>query len=192
MQDNGYRRDRIQQNGLHRRYARHTGREIRGLPAVVVQERRGIPLLCRKKGQGRQDEKECYKEKQIQILTVMEEKKQNAAPAQEGAKKLDYDGLRKTCSELAADNRQLSYRVEQMGKALEQANKMLESRDFDYTSFMLSMMFKVVEHPEMYSDEFVKWTVANIESSLKTFVEEMQAAGEQLKEQENVKQNEAE
>ena len=96
----------------------------------------------------------------------MEEKKQNATPAQEGAKKLDYEGLRKTCSELAADNRNLSYRVEQMAKALDKANKMLESRDFDYTSFMLSMMFKVVEHPEMYSDEFVKWVVANIETSL--------------------------
>jgi hypothetical protein len=123
----------------------------------------------------------------------MEEKKQNLDPAQqENVKKLDYESLRKTCSELAADNRNLSYRVEQMAKALDQANKMLENRDFDYTSFMLSMMFKVVEHPEMYSDEFVKWVVANIETSLKTFVDEMQAAGEQQKQQENGQKNEAE
>jgi len=45
----------------------------------------------------------------------------------------------------------------------------LEKRDFDYTSFFLSMLFKVMEHPEMYKTEFVEWASANIENALTSF-----------------------
>ena len=122
----------------------------------------------------------------------MEEKnKASQAKQSEDQRAMSYDELRKTCSELFTDNKKLSYQIEQMKQALEQSHKMLESRDFDYTSFMLSMMFKVVEHPEMYSDEFVKWVVANIESSLKTFVSTMQeqANEAEVKEEADKKQD---
>ena len=49
----------------------------------------------------------------------------------------------------------------------------LEKRDFDYTSFFLGALFRVMEHPEMYTDKFVKWASESIESALISFSDAM-------------------
>lgn len=56
---------------------------------------------------------------------------------------------------------------------LSRENKMLTRRlqQMDFTSFFLSMLFKVMEHPDKYSEEFVSWSAKNIEGALYSFVE---------------------
>lgn len=90
----------------------------------------------------------------------MEEKKQN----QPQQKKLSYEELSKAASELHVQYQKL---MAEYQKALEA----LRNRDFDYTSFFLQMLFKVMDHPEMYKDEFVKWASDNIEAALTTFAD---------------------
>ena len=87
----------------------------------------------------------------------MEEKKKNVQP-----EKLSYDELKQRFGELSLQYQKL---VAEYRKAMEALN----SRDFDYTSFFLSMLFKVMEHPEMYSEEFVTWTSKHIEDALYAF-----------------------
>lgn len=84
----------------------------------------------------------------------MEEKKKQ--------EKLSYEQLQKTAGELYQQNQQLVQRLQQMQAAL-------ENRDFDYTSFFVSMLFKVMDHPEMYSDTFVQWASSKIEETLTAF-----------------------
>jgi len=84
----------------------------------------------------------------------MEEKKKQ--------EKLSYEELAKNFSELHLQYQKL---VQEYQKAMQALN----NRDFDYTSFFLSMLFKVMEHPEMYTDEFVSWTSKHIEDALYSF-----------------------
>lgn len=95
----------------------------------------------------------------------MEEKKQE---------RLSYEQLQKLAGDLSQQNQKLTQYVRQLQDAL---NK----RDFDYTSFYLSMLFKVMEHPEMYTDKFVKWASENIEDALTTFAEANKAEEEPSK-----------
>lgn len=87
----------------------------------------------------------------------MEEKKKNGQP-----EKLSYEDLAKNFGELHLQYQKL---VQEYQKAVQALN----SRDFDYTSFFLSMLFKVMEHPEMYTDEFCKWTSEHIMDALYSF-----------------------
>ena len=85
----------------------------------------------------------------------MEEKKTTVeGQAQE---KLSYDKLKQMVSDLYADNQKLSRRVEQLTQQLNQ---------FDSTSFVLSMLFKVMDHPNQYDKPFLAWAKANIQSAL--------------------------
>ncbi len=77
-------------------------------------------------------------------------------------KKLTYEELSKKFGDLYSQYQQLSGYVKKLQAALDE-------QSFNQASFFLSMLFKVMEHPEMYSDEFVKWSVENIESAMKTF-----------------------
>ena len=85
----------------------------------------------------------------------MEEKKNKQ-------EKLSYEDLQKVAGDLSQQNQKMYQRIMEMQRAL-------ESRDFDYTSFFLSMLFKVMEHPEMYRDDFVSWASKKIEDALMTF-----------------------
>ena len=76
--------------------------------------------------------------------------------------RLTYDELKKLAGDLSQQNQQMMGQIRQMRDALER-------RDFDYTSFFLSMLFKVMEHPEMYKDTFVKWASESIEEALSSF-----------------------
>lgn len=87
----------------------------------------------------------------------MEEKKK--AGQQE---KLSYDELKQRFGDLFGQYQKLSAEYQRAMEAL-------NNRDFDYTSFFLSMLFKVMEHPEMYSEEFVSWTSKHIEDALYAF-----------------------
>ena len=88
----------------------------------------------------------------------MEEKKKK----QEQPEKLSYDELKQRFGELFGQYQKLSAEYQRAMEAL-------NSRDFDYTSFFLSMLFKVMEHPEMYNEEFVTWTSKHIEDALYAF-----------------------
>ena len=77
-------------------------------------------------------------------------------------KKLSYEELNQAASELWQANQKLTQQIQQMQKAL-------ENRDFDYSSFFLSMLFKVTEHIDLYTDEFKKWTIENIQAALTSF-----------------------
>lgn len=93
----------------------------------------------------------------------MEEKKKP------GQQKLSYDALAKNFGELHLQYQKLAAEYQ---KAVEALN----NRDFDYTSFFLSMLFKVMEHPEMYNDKFVEWTSKHIEDALYSFDKAMNQA----------------
>ena len=87
----------------------------------------------------------------------MEEKKKNGQP-----EKLSYDELKQRFGDLFCQYQKLSAEYQRAMEAL-------NNRDFDYTSFFLSMLFKVMEHPEMYTDEFCKWTSEHIMDALYSF-----------------------
>jgi arsenate reductase-like glutaredoxin family protein len=74
-----------------------------------------------------------------------------------GQEKMSYDELKKMASDLYADNQKLSRHVEQLTNQLNQ---------FDTTSFILSMLFKVMDHPNQYDKPFLAWVKANIQSTL--------------------------
>ena len=94
----------------------------------------------------------------------MEEKKQQ--------EKLTYEELKQKFGDLFGQYQKLSAEYQRAVQAL-------NNRDFDYTSFFLSMLFKVMEHPEMYSDEFVSWTSKHIEDALYSFDKAMAQATEE-------------
>ena len=104
----------------------------------------------------------------------MEEKKKNGQ-----SDKLSYDELKQRFGDLFGQYQKLSAEYQRAMEAL-------NNRDFDYTSFFLSMLFKVMEHPEMYNDNFVEWTSKHIEDALYSFDKAMNQA------QPEKKSNEAE
>jgi len=117
----------------------------------------------------------------------MEEVKQNneaAAPQEE--QRVSYEQLKDIASNLHVQNQRLAHENEQMRKAL-------ENREFDYSSFFLSMLFKVLEHPNRYDDKFIHWCTNRIKSALISFDEAANAAMEEEKKQaeSNEKQDEA-
>ena len=84
--------------------------------------------------------------------------------------KLSYDELKQRFGDLFGQYQKLSAEYQRAMEAL-------NNRDFDYTSFFLSMLFKVMEHPEMYSEEFVSWTGKHIEDALYSFDKAMTNGG---------------
>lgn len=97
-------------------------------------------------------------------------------------KKLSYEELSKSLSDIHVQYQKL---MAEYRKAVEA----LQARDFEYTSFFLQMLFKVLDHPELYKDEFVQWCVDNIQSALTTFAESIKPAEGENSEKE--KNNEA-
>ena len=89
----------------------------------------------------------------------MEEKKTT-----QKQQKLSYEDLQKLAGDLSEQNQKMYQQIRRM-------QEIIEKKDFDYTSFFLSMLFKVMEHPEMYSEDFVNWASKNIENALYAFVE---------------------
>lgn len=93
------------------------------------------------------------------------ETKENKEP-----KKLSYDELKKTASEIHVAYQKLAAQYQKLANEHEEALKALDDKAFSQTSFFLSCLFKVLEHPEMYKNaEFVDWASENIESILRGF-----------------------
>ena len=74
-----------------------------------------------------------------------------------------------TREELVQQLSDLHFQYQKATDSIQRLQAELEKRDFDYTSFFLSMLFKVMEHPEMYKSEFVEWCAESIQSALVSF-----------------------
>lgn len=89
----------------------------------------------------------------------MEEK--NKKPAQK-PQEITFDQLKQYYGEL-------SQRYQQLAAQNEQLQQALENQEFNYMSFYVSMLFKVMEHPEMYQEDFVSFAAKEIEDALRSF-----------------------
>ena len=101
----------------------------------------------------------------------MEEKKQNAQGA---PKKLSYEELAQAASDLQMSNQKLYARVQQLQEAL-------EHREFEFTSFVLNALFKVVEHAEMYPADFLEKCIGNIVGAITEIIESNKPQEEEQK-----------
>lgn len=97
----------------------------------------------------------------------MEAKEQKKPGQPEG--KLSYDELNKAASEIHLQYQRLTEQYRKLAQEHQRALEALQSREFDYTSFLVSMLFKVVEHPDQFDYDFVKWCVTNIQDALRSF-----------------------
>lgn len=82
----------------------------------------------------------------------MEENKKQEEP-----KKLTYE-------ELAAKFNDLYVQYQKVTKMYQQVVSM--DRNFEYMSFFLDRLFKVMDHPNRYSEKFVNWCSKNIQDLL--------------------------
>lgn len=78
--------------------------------------------------------------------------------------KLSYEELTKRFDELYIQYQKACQHIQAMQRALDE-------KSFNEASFFVSMLFNVMEHPEMYTDDFVKWASEHIETALRTFAE---------------------
>lgn len=74
-------------------------------------------------------------------------------------------------NELKANFDELLNQYNKLMDAFRNAQKALQSNNFDVTSFFISMLFKVMEHPDQYKKEFVDWCRDNIQSALVGYAE---------------------
>ena len=95
----------------------------------------------------------------------------------EEKKKLTYEELSQRFGELYSQYQKATEYIQKLQGALNE-------NTFNQTSFFISMLFKVMEHPEMYSEDFVKWSQENIESALRTFAEAFAEPKEEEKKEE--------
>lgn len=95
----------------------------------------------------------------------MEEKKTIKRPAQE---KLSYEKLKEIVAGLSQRNQTLERQLQ----------------NFDTTSFMLSMLFHVMDNADRYDKEFVEWTKTNIQTALVTFMDQISQGEEKVDENE--------
>lgn len=87
--------------------------------------------------------------------------------------KLSYDELNRAASEIHIQYQKLVEQYRQLAQEHQKALAALESREFDYTSFFISMLFKVMEHPDQYDYDFVKWSAGKIQDTLQSFDQAM-------------------
>lgn len=87
--------------------------------------------------------------------------------------KLSYDELNKAASEIHLQYQRLTEQYRKLAQEHQRALQALESREFDYTSFFVSMLFKVLEHPDQYDYDFVKWSAGKIQDALRSFDQAM-------------------
>lgn len=93
----------------------------------------------------------------------MGESKVNAAnAAQERVSPLTREELKANLDELTIQYRKAVDYIQQLREEL-------QKRDFDYSSFYLSMLFKVMENASAFSQEFVTNCASEIENALTSF-----------------------
>lgn len=102
----------------------------------------------------------------------------NQATQAKKPQEITFDQLKQYYGELSQRYQQLAAQNEQMQQAL-------QNREFDYMSFYLSMLFKVVEHIEFYNQDFTDFCLKEIEDALRSFkVASTEAEAEEKKEAE--------
>lgn len=102
---------------------------------------------------------------------------------QEEPKKLTYEQLSKAASDLHVQYQKLMHEYQ---KAMEALN----DQSFNYNSFFLQMLFKVMEHPNRYPDKFIDWCSSNIQNSLVAFASAMNESAKKVEEAVEKKVNE--
>lgn len=103
----------------------------------------------------------------------MEEKKQQ--------KKLTYEELNRVAGELHANYQKLAAEYQKLVAKHQEALAALNNREFEYMSNYVMMLFKVMDHPEMYSKEFVEWVAGQIEGALTSFATSLLEKKEDVK-----------
>ena len=98
--------------------------------------------------------------------------------AKQEQKKLTYEELSAKFGELFASYQKATAYIQKLEGAL-------NDDSFNKTSFFISMLFKVMEHPEMYDTDFVEWSKDNVQSCMKTFAEIFQREELEDKKEEN-------
>lgn len=83
-------------------------------------------------------------------------------------KKLTYD-------ELKAEFGELHLQYQKLVGEYQKAMSALHDREFDYMSFFLQMLFKVIEYKQAYKPEFGKWAADNIMHIMTSFAQNLQA-----------------
>ena len=78
-----------------------------------------------------------------------------------------------TREELVQQLSDLHYQYQKATNYIQQLQQKLQEADFSYSSFYLSMLFKVMESPAMFSQEFVSKCATEIEDALTSFHDAM-------------------
>ena len=113
-----------------------------------------------------------------------EEKKiEEAGTLEAGAQQeqMSYEDLNQNYIDLNIGYQKLLAQYRKLNEEHARALDALQARDFDYMSFFLSSLFKVMEHPKMYNEEFVKWASGNIQSVLVGFSESLNESSDASK-----------
>lgn len=95
---------------------------------------------------------------------------------QEEPKKLSYE-------ELSAKFNDLWQQYEKLVGMHRQAMAQLNDQSFNVMSFYLSMLFKVMEHPNRYPEKFIDWTSKNIQELMISLAQSMAPVPEEKKEE---------
>ena len=74
-------------------------------------------------------------------------------------KALSYEELKQKFGELYAQYEKATNYIQKLEEAASE-------NTFNQISFFISMLFKVMDHPEQYTPDFVKWASENIMSTL--------------------------
>lgn len=113
----------------------------------------------------------------------MGESKNNAAQAQERVSPLTREELVQKLNEATLELQDLKYNYSKATSIIQQLQQQLRDADFSYSSFYLSMLFKVMENPAMFSQEFVTNCAQEIENALTSFHQAMTEAGNEAKDE---------
>jgi len=89
---------------------------------------------------------------------------ENTKKANEQPKQLSYDELKGYYGELQQQYQKLMMHYQECQQAL-------NDRSMETTSFVLNALFRVMEHPNRYSEKFVNWVTNNIQVAVTTLVE---------------------
>lgn len=80
--------------------------------------------------------------------------------------KLSYEELQQKFGDLFTQYQKATSYIAKLEAAMDE-------HQFAHMNFFVNMLFKVMDHHEMYTQDFVKWSAANIEQILTGFAESM-------------------
>lgn len=87
---------------------------------------------------------------------------------------------------------ELSQQYQRAVNHIQELEDALADKGFEQLSFFLSMLFKVMDHPELYTDAFQKWSRDSIESMMVSLSESLRNSAQEKEGEETPKENAAE